>query len=282
VEHSVPVGVELGGTPAPVDVSTADGPPPSSANRLWAEQPGTDTSYLIASRGAGQESFETVSVDIRVLYRIGLDDQSAQRVLYGLAEPNGLVRMLSDRLLAHFFANRTLDEVLGARREAIASQLCGTLQRELDARRSGIEVVAVVVESLHPPGGAAAAYRSVQAAQIMASTRRAEETGRAHSTLSVAARDAHDARDQAQATAAELVGTAQADRWQSDADVMAYRDGGRAFLLERYFSNLRDALGRSALEIVDHRLARPNLPVIDLRLPGALGAPSGTDAAPAQ
>jgi regulator of protease activity HflC (stomatin/prohibitin superfamily) len=274
VVHAVPIGIMPSGAQTVADTSTADGPPPMSANRLWDEQPGGDIAYLIASRGAGKESFETVSVDIRVLYRIDLDDESARRALYGLVAPDTLVQALSDRLLARFFANRTLPEVLGARREQVAAGLRDALQAQLDARRSGVEVVAVVVESMHPPGGAAAAYRSVQAAQIVASTRRAEETGRAYGSTSVAARDAHNLGDQAQASAAELVGAARSERWQTDADTLAYRDGGRAFLLERYFGNLRGALGHAALEIIDHRLDHASAPMIDLRPPAAAATES--------
>ena len=273
VVHAVPVGVEPGGVQPPVDTSTADGPAPPSANRLWDEQPGTDISYLIASRGAGKESFETVSVDIRVLYRIGLDDESARRALYGLEAPDALVRALSDRLLARYFADRTLPQVLGERREQVAVGLRKALQAQLDERRSGVEVVAVVVESMHPPGGAAQAYRGVQTAQILASTQRAQETGRAYGSLSVAARDAHDLRDQAQAMAAELVGAARSDRSRADADTLAYRDGGHAFLLERYFGNLRAALAAAPLEIIDNRLDRTAAPMIDLRPPGASATP---------
>ncbi len=130
---------------------------------------------------------------------------------------------------------------------------------------------------MHPPGGAAEAYRGVQTAQILASTQRAEETGRAYGSLSVAARDAHDLGDQAQALAAELVGAAQSDRSQADADTLAYRDGGHAFLLERYFSDLRAALSNVLLEIVDSRLGRSAASMIDLRPPGAAAAP-GEDA----
>ena len=270
VVHAVAIGAEPGGTKLAVDTSTADGPPPLSANRLWDEQSGTDSAYLIASRGGGQQSFETVSANIRVLYRIGLDDESARRALYGVVAPDALVRSLSDRLLARFFVDRTLDQVLGARREQVADDLRAALQAELDARRSGVEVVAVIVESIHPPSGAAMAYRGVQAAQIVASTRSAEETGRAFGSLSVAARDAHNLNDQAQALAAELVGAARSDRWQADADTLAYRDGGRAFLLERYFANLRGALGHDAgLEIIDNRLDRSEAPMVDLRPPAA-------------
>jgi regulator of protease activity HflC (stomatin/prohibitin superfamily) len=274
VVHAVPVGVEPGGVQPPVDVSTADGPSPPSANRLWDEQPGTDISYLIASRGAGKESFETVSVDIRVLYRIGLDDESARRALYGLVAPDALVGALSDRLLARYFADRTLPQVLGERREQVAVDLRNALQAQLDDRRSGVEVVAVVVESMHPPGGAAEAYRGVQTAQILASTQRAEETGRAYGSLSVAARDAHDLGDQAQALAAELIGAARSDRSQADADTLAYRDGGHAFLLERYFGNLRAALSTAPLEIIDNRLDRTAASMIDLRPPGVPAAAS--------
>jgi regulator of protease activity HflC (stomatin/prohibitin superfamily) len=277
VVHAVSVGAAPDGAVPVIDASTADGPPPPSANRLWDVQPRSDNAYLIASRGAGKESFETVSADIRVLYRIGLDDESARRALYGLVAPDELVRALSDRLLAGFFANRTLDDVLGARREQVAAELRGALQTELDKRRSGVEVVAVVVESMRPPGGAAAAYRSVQAAQIVASTQRAQETGRAYGSLSVAARDAHDMNDQAEALAAELTGSAGADSSRADADTLAYRDGGRAFLLERYFSNLAAALNRAALEIVDNRLGRTDAPMIDLR---AAGEPSNTTPSP--
>ena len=117
-----------------------------------------------------------MSVDIRVLYRVGLDDQSAQRVpCMGWSRRTRWCGRLAGRLLAEFFADRTLTDVLGARRELVATGLRDALQTQLDAQRSGIEVVAVAVESMHPPGGAAAAYRSVQAAEITASMQRAQE-----------------------------------------------------------------------------------------------------------
>ncbi|HEY4174848.1 MAG TPA: SPFH domain-containing protein [Rhodopila sp.] len=275
VVHAVSIGSGPGGAKLVKDTSTADGPPPLSANRLWDEQSGTDSAYLIASRGAGQQSFETVSANIRVLYRIGLDDASARSALYDLVSPDTIVQSLADRLLARFFVDRTLDQVLGARREQVADNLRAALQAQLDARRSGVQVVAVIVESIRPPSGAAVAYRGVQAAQIIASTRSAEETGRAFGSLSVAARDAHNLNDQAQALAAELVGAARSDRWQADADTLAYRDGGRAFLLERYFGNLRGAFGHDAgLEIIDSRLDRSEAPMIDLRPPASAAGPN--------
>jgi regulator of protease activity HflC (stomatin/prohibitin superfamily) len=269
VVHALPVGVTLNGGAVAPDTSSADGPAPTSANRLWDQQRINDTSYIIASQSADRQSFETVSVDITVLYRIGLDDRSAREALYGSVDSSALVRSLAGRELAHFFATRTLPQVLGERNEEIATQLKAAVQTDLDRRQSGLEVVALVVESLHPPSGAAAAYRGVQTEQIVASMQYSQEKGRAQGTLSVAAAQGHDMRDNAEATAAELVSAAAVERWQSTADTAAYQASGRAFLVERYFGDLRAALGKAALEIVDDRLGYPNAPLFDLRPPAA-------------
>jgi regulator of protease activity HflC (stomatin/prohibitin superfamily) len=273
VVHALPVGATISGGRVPPDLSTADGPAPTGANKLWDQQLSNDTSYIIASQSADRQSFETVSVNITVLYRIGLDDDSARRALYGEVDSTALVRSLAGRELSHFFATRTLPQVLGERNQEIETQLRGAVQADLDRERTGLQVVALVVESLHPPSGAAAAYRGVQTEQIVASMQYSQEKGRAQSTLSVAAAQGHDMRDNAQATAAELVSSASVERWQSNADTLAYRDSGRAFLVERYFGNLRVALSKAALEIIDSRLGYPNAPMLDLRPPaGAAGS----------
>jgi regulator of protease activity HflC (stomatin/prohibitin superfamily) len=279
VVHSVAVATAMNGGTAPADTSTADGGPPLSASRLWDLQIGNDTSYIIASSIADRQTFETVSVNLNVLYRVGLDDASARRALYGTIDSATLVRSIAGRELAHFFADRTLPEVLGERNEEIATQLKFEVQNELDRRQSGLQVLALIVESLHPPSGAVMAYRGVQTAQIVAAMRRSQEEGRAQGTLNVAKANAHEMRDQAQASSAELVSSAAQERWRSDADILAYRNGGRAFLLERYFSNLRLALPKAALEIVDNRLSNPDAPVLDLRPVTSTSGP-GSAAAP--
>lgn len=278
VVHALPVGASLNGRTIPPDTSTADGPAPASANKLWDQQLSNDTSYIIARQSADRQSFETVSVNITVLYRVGLDDKSARLALYGAVDSSALVRSLAGRELSHFFATRTLLEVLGERNEEIATTLRAALQTDLDRERSGLEVVALVVESMHPPSGAAAAYRGVQTEEIVASMQYSQEMGRAQSTLSVAAAQAHDMRDNAQATAAELVSSASVERWQSNADTLAYRNAGRAFLVERYFANLRGALGKAALEIMDSRLGYPNAPMLDLRPPASVAASASPSA----
>ena len=264
VVHSMGVTGSADATASPPDAATADGPAPATANRLWSDAPAADSTYIIASKGGGRQSFETIDVGLRVLYQVGLDDESARRALYASVAPAALVRIASGQLLAHFFAARTLADALGENRERLGSDLQAELQAALDRLHSGVQIVALVVESMHPPGGAAAAYRSVQAAEIHAATQIAYERGRANSAASVALRDAEDVRSKAQAVAADLVSAAQVDRSQSKADDTAFRTTGQAFLLERYFAKLTTALARgvagdcrSAPESARHGDTRP-------------------------
>jgi len=265
VVHAVALDDVAAGTPVPADTSTADGPAPPSANRLWDQRFVNDASYIIASDSAGRESFETANVQINVLYRVGLTNADARRALYSLVDPATMVRSVAGQELAHFFVNRTLAQVLGERTEEIATGLRRSVQRDLDAQQSGLEVLALIVESLHPPGGAAAAYRSVQTAQIAASMQYSTEQGRAHTTLSFAKSTAQRLHDAAQAAAAERIDSARSEQARSAADVLAYRDGGRAFLLERYFHNLRTAFAQGSLDILDSRLGDSQSAIVDLR-----------------
>ena len=226
-------------------------------------------------RTGDQQSFQTVSLDGRVLYRVGLDDASVLRSVYGEADPQALVLDAAGRLLAHDFAGRTLAGALGESREALAARLRTALQAGLDAQRSGIEVLAVVIESIHPPAGAAEAYHQVQAAEIAADTSSSTERGQAVAAASYAQQAAHDGTTRAQAAAAERISGAGAELTRFAADQRADRAGGAAFLLERYFADLSMGLAQAPLVILDHRLGAPNAPVIDLRPLAGAAAPKG-------
>ena len=149
----------------------AEAPPPPSADRLWNQSHAGELTFLIAGRSGGNTSFQTVSADLRVLYRIGLSDAGALRATYGAAEPEALVRAAAGRVAADFFADKPSMVVLGADREAMAARLRDQVQAALDPFDPGIELLAVVIEAIHPPAGAAGAYHGVQAATIAASAR---------------------------------------------------------------------------------------------------------------
>ncbi len=129
--HAVPLAAE--GEALRPDRSEAEVPAPRSADRLWEQAHPAEVAFLIASRGGdGRQLFQTVSADIRVLYRIGLGDVDALRATYRLAAPETLVRAGAGRVAAGFFAGRTLDAVLGENREEMAGRMRAALQTLLD------------------------------------------------------------------------------------------------------------------------------------------------------
>src|SRR5262249_27258898 len=152
----------------------------------------------------------------------------ALKYVYSVSDPAALVKSVADRLVLQFFNSRTLDVVLGARRENVAESLRDALRRDLDPHPTRVDILSVLVEEIHPPAGAAAAYHAVQAAEINANASIFDETGRAKRTAGIAQQEAHQLTTAAAATAAETTHTANAESYRFNADRRAYRDGGQA------------------------------------------------------
>jgi regulator of protease activity HflC (stomatin/prohibitin superfamily) len=281
--HALAVGVDESEPAAESIAVGAEDTTPVALNRLWETAHPGQANYLVPSPGTGQQGFQSISTEISVLYRVGLTDQAALQSVYSVSDPAQLVKSVANRLVLQYFNSRTLDAVLGARRENVAESMRDSLQHDLDAHVAGIDIVSVLIEEIHPPAGAAAAYHAVQAAEINANASIFDETGRAKRTAGIAQQEAHQLTAAAKASAAETLHTADAEAYRFGADRHAYGDGGEAFLLERSYGNLRTALSKAPLTIIDHRLSAAQGPVIDLRSStGAANRTPGAAPAPAQ
>ncbi len=243
----------------------AEDPPPQSADRLWNRPHPGEATYLIASPAASGQGFQRVDVDLRLITRVGLSDAAALQAAYGVADPDALVRATAGRLLARYFASRTLAGVLVEDRQTFTDAIRTAMQHDLDRLETGVEVVAVVVEAIHPPPAAADAWHNVESAEIRARVAIADETGAAAKTASGARGTADLAAYDATATAAEIVAKATAGQTLFAADRTADTAEPDAFRLERWLARLRAALPRAQLLILDHRLAGVEAPTLDLR-----------------
>ncbi|WP_213028857.1 protease modulator HflK [Pseudomonas sp. Seg1] len=260
------LATSVGETPAVVQSEPAEGPAPYTANRLWDASHVNDKSQVIASSRGEQQSFQIVNMDVRFVYRIGLSDQAALAATYNSADVPTLIRSTASRILVHDFASRTLDGLLGADRAGLAEDIGRAVQSDLQKLDSGVEILATVVEAIHPPAGAANAYHSVQAAQIGAQALIARERGAAAEASNQAQLQASLARDQASASAREISAAAQAADLKFSAEQKAYASAGQAFVLEQYLSQLSQGLSKAKLLVLDHRLGgSSNAPTIDLR-----------------
>ncbi|MHC8374657.1 protease modulator HflK [Pseudomonas sp. MDT1-16] len=260
------LATSVGETPAPDVAEPAEGPAPAIANRLWDASHVNDKSQVIASSRADKQSFQIVNMDVRFVYRIGLNDQAALAATYNNADVPTLIRSTASRILVHDFASRTLDGLLGEDRVGLAEEIGRAVQADLQKLDSGVEILATVVEAIHPPAGAANAYHGVQAAQIGAQALISRERGAAAEATNQAQLQASIARDQATASAREINATAQAADLRFGAEQKAYASAGQAFVLEQYFSQLSQGLANARLLVLDHRLGgSSNAPTIDLR-----------------
>jgi regulator of protease activity HflC (stomatin/prohibitin superfamily) len=243
----------------------AEDPAPPQADRLWDTPHPGEVTLTIASATGKRQTFQSVSADIRLLYRVGLTDAQALASAYGTTDPGLLVQAVAGRAVARYYADRTLEAVLGAQREAMAGDVRRAVQADLDRMGSGLEMVAVVIEAIHPPAGAADAYHNVRVAEINARAKIASDRGVALVIRSQSTQFISDRVNAARGQAAELVGAARAEATRFAADEIAAKAGGQAFLVERYFTDLEKALPRSSITIIDHRLSAPDAPVLDLR-----------------
>ncbi|MGE8354378.1 MAG: protease modulator HflK [Pseudomonas protegens] len=259
------LATSVGESPQPLQPASAEGPAPSIANRLWDASHVNDKSQVIASGSAQQQSFQIVNMDVRFVYRIGLDDGAALAATYNSSDVPTLIRSTASRVLVHDFASRTLDGLLGADRTALADDIGRAVQADLARLDSGVEILATVVEAIHPPAGAANAYHGVQAAQIGAQALISRERGAAAEQTNQAQLQASVVSDKARADAREVQATAQAADLRFAAEQKAYASAGQAFVLEQYLSQLSQGLSRARLLILDHRLGGDSAPTLDLR-----------------
>ncbi|MBK5311301.1 MULTISPECIES: protease modulator HflK [unclassified Pseudomonas] len=260
------LATSVGETSAPVEAEPAEGPAPAIANRLWDASHVNDKSQVIASSRADKQSFQIVNMDVRFVYRIGLSDQAALAATYNSADVPTLIRSTASRILVHDFASRTLDGLLGEDRVGLAEEIGRAVQADLQKLDSGVEILATVVEAIHPPAGAANAYHGVQAAQIGAQALISRERGAAAEATNQAQLQASIARDQATASAHEINSSAQAADLKFAAERKAFSSAGQAFVLEQYLSQLTQGLANAKLLVLDHRLGgSSNAPTIDLR-----------------
>src|SRR5579864_653192 len=291
VVHEIPIVFASASEQAANDVPIAQiSPPagiedaaPASADRLWDTSHPAEASYLIASESQGKQSFQIVNVDLRVVYRIGVTDEAARDAAYAIAEPEALIRAMAGQLLVRYFARYSLLDVLGQSRERFANDFRTELQDRLGALSTGIDVIAVIVEAIHPPPGAAGAYHAVQAAEIAAKSQIALRRADAISALNSAEQEATEAHNHATAAAAVAISQAQAESVLFSGDRQAYHNDGQVFLFERWLDRLTGSLPKSSFILLDHRLKGAAAPTIDFRrfdLPGAAFRPSPPAAAP--
>ena len=265
IVHQLATTVSESNGNAEPETSTADGPAPDTANRLWDASHVGEKTQVIANLSNERQSFQVVNMDLRFVYRIGLTDEAALAATYNSADVPALIRSTANRVVVRDFASRDLDSLLGEVRTQLSTDIGAAVQAELTRLNSGVEILATILGAIHPPAGAANAYHSVQAAQITAIASVARERGNAAQVINDSKMSATLASDKAAAIARENKANAEVANLRFAAEQKAYRTAGKAFLLEQYYSQLSKGLTNGSLIILDHRIGGNLGATVDLR-----------------
>ncbi|MRS92265.1 protease modulator HflK [Enterobacteriaceae bacterium RIT714] len=249
----------------PLVPADAEGNAPASANRLWDATHNFDKAQIIASQSGQQQSLQIMNSDVRFMWRIGLSDDAALAAAYNSNNLAELIRSTANQVLVHQFSAMTLEGLLGAQRNDLSQRLNQAVQQRLDQLHSGVELLSTVVEAIHPPAGAADAFHGVQAAQITAQSLIFNERGHAAELTASAATTATSRRNDAQASATDVLSKAQATAVQFTAQKNAQAKAGQVYIDEQWLKKLQQTLAGRPLLIIDHHIGVGSPPTLDLR-----------------
>lgn len=188
------------------------------ADNIWTEAHGGEEYRLLLGGGN-----ELVSINLRVMYRIG----DLRSYLTSSASPELLMSSASYEIVTARTITSDLDSMLATDRAVFAESFREELTAYMQRYNTGLEVVSVVLESIHPPVEIAASYQALISAEIEAEKLLLEAQGYAiesvafawvqyDTELALANIHYHDGIAAARASVAEFMASVEADNAYSD------------------------------------------------------------------
>ena len=221
-----------------------------ASDNTWTGNHGNSEYKLLLGSGD-----EVISINLRLEYRIGdLGDY-----LRSSAAPDKLLEAKAYELVIDHTINADLETLLAVDRSAFAADFHSDLNALLADYRTGIEVVSVVLESIHPPVEIASVYQGVVSAEIQADRMLLEAEARAAVTLAEAQGSYDTAVSTATAAQYSQIAQARADVAEFMASVSADNAYADAYRYYKYLNAMGKAYNNARLVIVGEGVNTANL-----------------------
>lgn len=214
----------------------------TSGDNVWTQTHGSEEYELLL--GGGEE---LVSINLCIEYKIS----DLHTYLVNCARPEALLEASAYELVAEKTITTDLDTLLSTDRDQFAADFMLDLREKIKERNTGLEIVSVVLESIHPPLGIADIYQRLVSAEIEAQTR--IMYAEAFATVRVLEAETNYNSTVSLATAERLnkIATAQAEVSEFMASVAADTEYTDAYRYYKYLSAVKNAYGNANLIIVD-------------------------------
>lgn len=215
----------------------------STANQdnLWTEAHGESEYRLLLGSGN-----ELVSINLRIEYRIS---DLKQYLTYG-AQPERILEATAYELVTERTINADLETFLSSNREFFAETLKVQLTERIALRNTGLEVINVIMESIHPPVEVAQVYQAFIGAEIDAEQKILEALGKSAETVAKAEALHQQIINNARVNHADAVASAHSEVAEFMAAVEASADHPDEYVYYKYLKAIQTAYRQSALVIV--------------------------------
>lgn len=210
-------------------------------DNVWTEAHG-ETEYKLLL-GSGKE---LVSINLRLEYRIA----DLKKYIRTSASPEKLLEAKAYEMVTDRTICSDLDTMLTTDRATFSTTFYDQLKEEMKPLDTGLEVVSVVLESIHPPVEVADIYQRFIAAEIDAERYVLESQGQAASIRAMAETAKHDIINAAKINYADKVAKATVEISEFMASVNASEQYPDEYKYYKYLEAITEAYGNSRLVIV--------------------------------
>ena len=212
-----------------------------TGDNLWTENHGGDENKLLLGGGN-----ELVSINLRIEFKIA--DLTAY--LKCSSSPESLLESAAYEAVTARTISTSLESLLALDRFAFSESFQEELTQRIRRYDTGLEVVDVVLESIHPPIEVAGIYQQIISAGIEAQKILLDAQGRAAVVLEEARTQYDTQVNQAMADSYRDIADAKASVAEFMAGVEAYENYGDNYRYYKYLDALQKAYANSGLVIV--------------------------------
>lgn len=214
----------------------------TSGDNVWTQTHGSEEYELLL--GGGEE---LVSINLCIEYRI--NDLNAY--LENCANPEAILEASAYELVADKTIITNLDTLLSVDREEFAADFKTDLTNKISIRNTGLEIVSVVLESIHPPLGIADIYQRLVSAEIDATTR--IMYAKAAAAVRVLEAETQYNSSVSYATAEQLskIAEAHAEVAEFMASVSADKEYPTTYRYYKYMNAIKNAYGNANIVLID-------------------------------
>lgn len=211
------------------------------SDNLWTGSHGTNEHKLLLGNGN-----ELVSVNLRLEFKIN----DLTKYLRASSSPAAILEAKAYELITSKIIVADLEDLLAVDRAKFTEEYTAELREMLAGQDIGLELVSVVLESIHPPLEIAAIYQEVVGAEILAEAMIKQANSDANVTVTNAEAEKNASINAANAEYHNKVASATADVSEFNASVEAAAGNPDAYHYYKYLKAVSEAYGKARLVIV--------------------------------